>query len=161
MWEQQSRPWFISRLIRKHCDGWLVVPTFLCPFTSQHSLVWAGIGMTSYAVAAICKCYMQNSTRADQWYSSAQTCVGDEVSSSVPQTHPHVHPVILPRPLITHGDALEEKRCVCRIDERHTWGSEERAVCVCACLCAMAAHFGVYESSLKLFETAHQSRIRI
>ena len=44
---------------------------------------------------------------AAQRCSSAQTCVGDRVSSFILPTHPHAHSLIPSHPLITHTHALK------------------------------------------------------
>lgn len=190
MWERQSRPWFISLLMRKHSEEWLVVLHFFAH-------LWQHRHIIRQAYACIrrdcndsihCSCISlfahytckrapgpTSSCRpADQRYSSVETCVGDRVSSFIPKTHPHARSLILAHPLITHTDALErqKRKMLCmqnrwaaytrvRVKKEKETEEVERCVCARACLCVMQAHFVVYESSLKLFKIAHQSCVRI
>lgn len=136
MWEQWTRPWLISLLIRKHCEEWLmifVLSTSLCTFmtffmtsstntSSERHMMLVYTGALLYWLhtlqrsLTIWTLYMQNSNRpasscrpGEQRYSSVETCVGDRVSFVIPQTHPHPLSPILSHPLITHTRALKQQ----------------------------------------------------
>lgn len=154
MWERQTRPWFISPLIRKHCEEWLVVLGHQYFFAH----LWQHKHTIRQAHACIHRdradrfaCYICKTASscgpADQRCSSVQTCVGDRVSFFYPPNTPTCtlpHPLSSPHNSYTCSKAAaEEKCCVCRKDKQHTVGSERvekggegdgEGPCVCVCL---------------------------
>lgn len=165
MWGRQSSPWFIRPLMRKHCEGWLVVPHFFAHLWQHKHVIRQAyacihrdcndsvhrsyISLFAHYTSKTAPQLTSPCRLADQRYSSAETCVGDRASSFIPKTRPLAHSLILSHPLITHTDVPErQERKMLRTQNR--WAAytevrvkegrrrEEVEVCTCMCVCARA-----------------------